>query len=167
MLITRAHISLAQDEPEQARRDAHDSLTIAAKMQSFLHLSDIVECIAELAADSGDHQHAAHLFGSAHAVRRKLGVVRFPLRQASFDAAAESSREALGKSSFDAAWTKGSALSIRDVISCAQRGHGKRKRPDSGWESLTPTEIDVVRLTREGFTNKEIAARLFISPRTV
>ncbi|WP_172828632.1 response regulator transcription factor, partial [Mycobacterium colombiense] len=36
-----------------------------------------------------------------------------------------------------------------------------------GWESLTPTELDVVRLVSEGLPNKDIAARLFVSPRTV
>ena len=32
---------------------------------------------------------------------------------------------------------------------------------------LTPTEVDVARLVQEGLSNKEIGARLFISPRTV
>jgi len=32
---------------------------------------------------------------------------------------------------------------------------------------LTPTERDVVRLVSEGLTNKDIATRLFVSPRTV
>jgi DNA-binding NarL/FixJ family response regulator len=32
---------------------------------------------------------------------------------------------------------------------------------------LTPTELDVVRLASEGLGNKEIATRLFVSPRTV
>ena len=44
---------------------------------------------------------------------------------------------------------------------------GERKRPTSGWASLTPTECDVVRLVSEGLANKDIAARLFVSPRTV
>jgi DNA-binding CsgD family transcriptional regulator len=46
-------------------------------------------------------------------------------------------------------------------------GRGERKRPTSGWRSLTPIEHDVVRLVREGLGNKDIGARLFISPRTV
>ena len=37
----------------------------------------------------------------------------------------------------------------------------------AGWASLTPTELDVVRLLTEGLPNKDIATRLFISPRTV
>lgn len=42
-----------------------------------------------------------------------------------------------------------------------------RRRPATGWESLTPTERSVVRLVADGLRNREIADRLFISPRTV
>ncbi len=44
---------------------------------------------------------------------------------------------------------------------------GARKRPSSGWEALTPTELRVVALVGEGLTNSRIGERLFISPRTV
>jgi DNA-binding CsgD family transcriptional regulator len=46
-------------------------------------------------------------------------------------------------------------------------GRGERKRPSSGWASLTPTERDVVELVSEGLGNKDIATRLFVSLRTV
>ena len=55
-------------------------------------------------------------------------------------------REALGRRDFDAAWAEGAALSTEEAIAYTQRGRGERKRPASGWESLTPTERDVVRL---------------------
>ncbi len=58
-------------------------------------------------------------------------------------------------------------MSIEEAIAYAQRGRGERKRPSSGWDSLTPTEVDVVRLVEEGLGNKDIATRLFISHRTV
>src|SRR4051812_49894172 len=68
---------------------------------------------------------------------------------------------------FDAAWAEGAALSMEEAIAYARRGRGERKRPSSGWASLTPAELDVVRLVSEGLGNKDIAARLFVSPRTV
>ena len=58
-------------------------------------------------------------------------------------------------------------MSTEEAIAYAQRGRGERKRPASGWESLTPTEHEVVRLVAEGLGNKDIAERMFISPRTV
>jgi predicted ATPase/class 3 adenylate cyclase/DNA-binding CsgD family transcriptional regulator len=166
-VMARAHIALVQGEPEQAERDAHHALAIAAQTHGFLRLPDIVEFLARLAAADGNHHNAARLFGAADAIRKQIGVVRFAVYQAGYDAAIESLRDALDDSVFDAAWVEGAALSTEEAIAYAQRGRGQRKRPPSGWESLTPTERDVVRLVSEGLTNKDIAARLFISPRTV
>ncbi len=42
-----------------------------------------------------------------------------------------------------------------------------RRRPVAGWESLTEAEMDVVRLITSGMTNRQIAARLYLSPRTI
>jgi len=44
---------------------------------------------------------------------------------------------------------------------------GPRRRPASGWDALTETELKVVRLVAERLTNPEIAERMFISRRTV
>ena len=47
------------------------------------------------------------------------------------------------------------------------RGDGPRRRPETGWESLTPTESSVLQLVADGLRNRDIADRLFISRRTV
>jgi DNA-binding CsgD family transcriptional regulator len=44
---------------------------------------------------------------------------------------------------------------------------GRRRRPSSGWNSLTPTELQVAELVGRGLTSPQIAARLYVSPRTV
>ena len=43
----------------------------------------------------------------------------------------------------------------------------KHRKAQRGWDSLTPTEIKVVGLVAEGLSNPQIAARLFLSHRTV
>ena len=73
----------------------------------------------------------------------------------------------MGQNDFDVAWAEGAALSTEEAIAYARRGRGERKRPSTGWASLTPAELDVVRLVSAGLGNKDIATRLFISPRTV
>jgi DNA-binding CsgD family transcriptional regulator len=44
---------------------------------------------------------------------------------------------------------------------------GPRRRPQLGWDSLTPTERQVVDLVAEGLSNPQIGERLYVSPRTV
>jgi class 3 adenylate cyclase/DNA-binding CsgD family transcriptional regulator len=44
---------------------------------------------------------------------------------------------------------------------------GARRRPPTGWEALSPTELRVVELAAEGMTNSQIGKRLFISHYTV
>jgi predicted ATPase/class 3 adenylate cyclase/DNA-binding CsgD family transcriptional regulator len=166
-LTTRARVAIAQGEPGQAERDAHDALVCAAELEAYLGISDTLECLATLAADAGSHREAARLFGSAHGIRQRLGVVRFKVWDAGYEASVAAVRDALGDKNFDSAWAEGAALSTEEAIAYAQRGRGERKRLVSGWASLTPTERDVVQLVSEGLGNKDIATRLFVSPRTV
>lgn len=44
---------------------------------------------------------------------------------------------------------------------------GARKRPTSGWDSLTGTELRIIERVTQGLTNRQIAKQLFISPYTV
>jgi ATP/maltotriose-dependent transcriptional regulator MalT len=49
----------------------------------------------------------------------------------------------------------------------SERSRTARRRPVSGWESLSPAERRVVKLVAEGLTNPVIAERLVVSRRTV
>jgi DNA-binding NarL/FixJ family response regulator len=53
------------------------------------------------------------------------------------------------------------------AVAHAERGRGARGRPTFGWDALTPTELDVVRLATLGLTNPDIAERLFVAPSTI
>jgi predicted ATPase/class 3 adenylate cyclase/DNA-binding CsgD family transcriptional regulator len=166
-LTTRARVALAENEPGQAERDAHDALTRAAELRAHLFVPDLLELLATLAHGAGNHLEAARLLGAAHAIRLRTGVVRFKVYDPEHKASIDTTRKALTEKEFDAAWGAGAALSTDEAIAYARRGRGERKRPPSGWDSLTPTEHDVVRLVSEGLGNKDIGGRLFISPRTV
>ncbi|OBJ17895.1 helix-turn-helix transcriptional regulator [Mycobacterium colombiense] len=166
-LTVRAFVALAQGETEQAERDAHSALTIVAQTRGYLRLPDILECLSHIAHGRGSDEYAARILGAAEAIRQHAGQVRLPVYNAGFEAAIHAVRDALGQADFDTAWAEGAALSAEEAIAYAQRGRGERKRPSNGWASLTPTELDVVRLVSEGLSNNDIAARLFVSPRTV
>jgi DNA-binding CsgD family transcriptional regulator len=163
----RARVAIAQKLPDQAERDAHDALAVAADVTAYLDVPDVLECLACIAVDAGSHREAARLFGAADGMRHRMGSVRFKIDDADYEASAAAVRNALGDGEFEDALAEGAALSTEQAIAYAQRGRGERKRPSSGWASLTPTELDVIRILSEGLGNKDIAERLFISPRTV
>jgi DNA-binding CsgD family transcriptional regulator len=166
-LTVRAHVAIAAGEPDQAERDAHDALTCAAGIKAHVLIPDVLECLAALAGETGSHREAARHCGAAHAVRQRMGAVRYKIYDADYQASVAALRDAMGDTDFDVAWAEGVALSTEEAIAYAQRGRGQRKRPASGWASLTPAERDVVRLVSEGLANNDIATRLFVSPRTV
>jgi len=166
-LVERVRVAMAQGEPQQAERDAFDALAMTTDMQAHLLTPDLLECLGMLATENGSHREAARLIGAADGLRRRIGVVRFKIHQSSHEACVAELRNALGEADFDAAWAEGADLSTQEATAYALRGRGERKRPTSGWESLTPTERDVVRLVSDGLGNKDIATRLFISHRTV
>jgi predicted ATPase/class 3 adenylate cyclase/DNA-binding CsgD family transcriptional regulator len=166
-LSVRARVAIAQGEPDQAERDAHDALACATELRAYVGVPDVLECLAVLAGQNGSHREAARLFGAANAIRHEIGMVRFKIYNAGYEAAVTALRDALGQADFESCWAEGVALSTEEAVAYAQRGRGQRKRPTSGWGSLTPTERDVVRLVSEGLANNDIAARLFVSPRTV
>jgi DNA-binding CsgD family transcriptional regulator len=166
-LTTRARVAIAQGEPGQAERDAHEALALAASTRAYLGAPDTFECLAALAVDAGSHREAVRLFGAADAMRQHIGQVRFKIFDAGYEASVAALRNAMGDKDFESAWAEGAALSTDEAIAYAQRGRGERKRPTGGWASLTPTECDVVRLVSQGLANNDIATRLFVSPRTV
>ncbi len=166
-LSARARVAIAQGEPEQAERDAHDALASVPEGVRHMGTSDTLECLATVAGDIGNYREAARLFGSAAAIRQRMGAVRFKVWDAGYEASVAALRNVMGEEDFEAAWVEGASMATHEAIAYAQRGRGERKRPASGWASLTPAERDVVRLVSEGLGNNDIATRLFVSPRTV
>ena len=103
------------------------------------------------------------------AARRPLQYLApgFTANRAAAARAARQARVVLGEDHFTQAWAEGQRLTLDDAVAYATRKGGGRKRPASGWASLTPAELEVVRLVGEGLRNDAIARRLFIAPGTV
>jgi DNA-binding CsgD family transcriptional regulator len=163
-LGVRAGVALVQGDRQQAEQDVHAALSAAVDTGAHLGVPDLLETVARLSATA---EFAARLLGAAEAARQRTGEVRLVVDQADYDVSVATLREAMGEHDFEVVWAEGAGLTTAEAIAYAQRGRGERKRPSSGWQSITPAELDVVRLVCDGLPNKNIAARLFVSPRTV
>jgi len=130
---------------------------------------DGIELLGVLAAARERFTDAARLLAAAEAARRPLQYLApgFTANRAAATSAASQARDALGADRFTHAWQEGQGLTLDDAVAYAARKGGGRKRPATGWASLTPAELEVVRLVGEGLRNDAIARRLFIAPGTV
>lgn len=64
------------------------------------------------------------------------------------------------------AWATRTRAALR-ALGVRPGRRGPRRRPVTGWKSLTPAERAVAELIVEGLTNREVGHRLHISPHTV
>ena len=130
---------------------------------------DGIELLGVLAAARERFPDAARLLAAADAARRPLQYLApgFTANPQAAARAVSQARQALGEDRFTQAWKEGQELTLDDAVAYAARKGGGRKRPATGWASLTPAELEVVRLAGEGLRNDAIARRLFIAPGTV
>jgi predicted ATPase/class 3 adenylate cyclase/DNA-binding CsgD family transcriptional regulator len=163
-LVLHARLRRMERELADAEDIAHEALTAAVDISAKTLVVDTLEVLAGIAADLQSHNEAARLFGAAQGIRERTGYARHTFER---DRDIAASGQTLGPIAFEKASHEGQELALDDAVVYARRGRGERKRPSTGWPSLTPSETQIVACVQEGMTNSEIAERLFISPRTV
>ncbi len=130
---------------------------------------DGIELLGVLAVARERFSDAARLLAAADTARQPLQYLApgFTANRGAAARAVSQARHVLGDDRFTQAWEEGHGLTLDDAVAYATRRGGGRKRPATGWASLTPAELEVVRLVRQGLRNDAIARRLFIAPGTV
>jgi DNA-binding CsgD family transcriptional regulator len=151
----------------EAEGTLHQALVSLFEGGHTCEVPDSLEALAEVAAGLESHAEAARLLAAAARARSDLGLVRWTGEDAHWEALERQLRQAIGDDAYEAATAEGSALTMEEAVAYVRRARGSRKRPAGGWESLTPTELEVVRHAATGLTNPEIAERMFISRGTV
>ena len=165
--LALARLAAANAEWESAERHVYTLLDVCDENQHDMHAPGALEALAEVAAGLDSPAEAARLLGAAERACRDLGMVRWRGEDGHWLQLVDGLRARLGEASFEEAWAEGGMLSLRESMGWARRSRGHRKRPAHGWESLTPTESEVVRHVAAGLTNPQIGERLFISRATV
>ncbi len=119
-------------------------------------------------AGGDDLAGAARVAGIGAGWRDRIGVVsRLDARARPLAAALARCRDELGDAAFEAAFEEGRRLAADEAVAFLRRTRGERRRPNHGWDSLTPTELQVVELVRQGLTNRAIADQLLMGAETV
>jgi DNA-binding CsgD family transcriptional regulator len=119
------------------------------------------------ALDAGRAARAARLHAASRRLRDELGIRLSPLSRL-FRLDDESAvGDALTAQELAVAQEEGARLELHRAVAYATRSRGPRSRPRAGWDSLTPTERDVVTLAARGMSNQAIGAELLSSAGTV
>jgi DNA-binding CsgD family transcriptional regulator len=148
-------------DPDRAVLLHHEALALRAEHGLRLACLDSLDALASLTARRGSPLPAARLLGACDQAGDDLGCPR-PDHALHTDLAL-----ALGAPACDDALAEGRLMDLDEAIAYARRARTTRRRPASGWASLTPAEREVVQLAVDGLTNPEIGKRLFMSRSTV
>lgn len=162
-----AQLAMRQDDIERAEDLFHQALAIRHAHGLRPGVAESLDSLAGVAVRSQDPTAATRVLSAVEKIRTELGFVRWPVDQALYEEYLQSARTQLNETGFAAAWGEGQLLTIDEAVGYATRMRGQRRRPTSGWSSLTPTESSVVELVAQGLTNPQVAERLFISRATV
>ena len=165
--MTLARLAAARGDWSVAERHALAHLDAIVEGDHTTFVPHCLDALAEVAAGLESPEEAVRLFAAAERGRKELGVARWTREEDHWQSIEAGLRKALGEEDYAAARGAGSELSLDEAVGWLRRARGSRRRPSSGWESLTPTEAQVVDLVAEGLTNPQIAERMFISRATV
>jgi predicted ATPase/DNA-binding CsgD family transcriptional regulator len=162
-----AELERAEGNLDRAVSLHHDAVRMSEAIGDRPGVAAGLEALAGLALARGGSDHAARLFAAAEGLRAAGGWTR-PVRHGDpYDGDLARLHTELAAEQLSALWAEGAALGLEEAVAYATRGRGGRARATTGFEALTPTEHDVVKLVAEGLGNAEVAERLFMSPRTV
>jgi predicted ATPase/DNA-binding CsgD family transcriptional regulator len=147
-----------------AEQEAHAGLAEITDAGLWAEVPDALELLGGFAIDSGSFAEGARLLAAAAALHERMGQRCWIADEVERDRAR--AVDGLG-GDYPRIATEGQQLDGPAAVAYARRARGERRRPSFGWGSLTPTELEVVRLAAAGLTNPAIGERLFISRGTV
>ena len=158
-------------EREKAEALAREAAVHKHAVDDRNGLTLVLETLASMAAERGGHERAAILLGSAQRVRDRSSLTLIELYRQQHERSVSVVIRGIGQKAFDAAYARGHAMTIDEGVAFAVE-HKAPSRPAPPAKAapdtlLTRRQLEIARLIADNLTNKQIAARLFLSDRTV
>ena len=160
--------------PDIVRSYAREVLLLKEPFGDRLGMAMCLEVLAWSAASEGRYDEAARLLGAVASALSSVGGALFrPLRDGHDDCVTRT-RTALGESTFERLRSEGADLRFEDAVALSlgrlhrlgPQGTSSPTASPGAATGLTRREGEVAGLVAEGLTEREIAERLVLSPRT-
>ena len=132
-------------------------------------LAMALEGFAWIATTGAREERAAHLMGGADRLFTESGTMIFPPWDGAHDACESACRDRLGRAAFERSFAAGRAANTDEVVAFAlgeTPTAPTSAAPGRSVSELTPREREIAVLVAEGLSNRDVASRLVISPRT-
>jgi non-specific serine/threonine protein kinase len=168
-LGTAAAAASEQGDQVRASRLFDEALAIWLDADDGRGIAGTLAGIAGIAMHRRQLERAVRLLGAAWGVADRLGV-RYLAHHVHAENILAATTARLDTEAFQAAWSAGMELSTEVAVGEAKRvlaAPAPARQPTAPLATLTPRELDVLRLLVAGRPDREIAEALRISPRTV
>ena len=165
-MALEAAVARSEGRDTSALLLAREALRAKAGTGDWVTTAVVLEVIATV---SEDPARGAVLLGAADQAWRRVGIA--PTSLGPFSVPRETwsagAREALGRRELDRHRARGATLTWEKVLGHVEDDVVPRQRRPAARVPLTARELAVAELVARGMTNREIAATLVISVRTV
>ncbi len=167
-LLARA--SLGRGDHDEAAGFAQRSIALERELDDRTGLAQTVALLASIEMTRGSAPRTATLLGASQTIFDSIpSALMEPYREAHRQAT-EDALHALGEAAYRTAYAAGLAMTRDEIVDYAVDARLPAARPAATSVSdgpLSRREMEVAGLVADGATNAQVAARLFISERTV
>jgi predicted ATPase/DNA-binding CsgD family transcriptional regulator len=157
-----------EGDPGRAASLLRESLALHRDLGDRWRTASLVEELAGVSAAGGHHERAATLLGAAGALRETLSDPVPPCERPDRARDTAVARAGLDEGSFVRASAAGGAMPLERVYELALEEQRSPAPTFSGsGDGLSEREAEVLGMVAEGLTDGQVAAKLYLSPRTV